>query len=161
MAVPVLLLAGDPGEVLEALREDAAKYGIAVVGPHPAANDPAAEPADAASGDGAAEHPTIAVVVAQVGDGQSSLRRGLRMLDREEDRLRPETVRIVVILAGASRVLPRRVRDALAPEILYQVESGLYSDEHSRPWRTLRLRSGQAVLRALGIRVFRVPAPTS
>jgi hypothetical protein len=161
MAAPVLLLAGDPGEVLEALREDAAKYGIPVVDPHPAVGDPGATPAEPAEDDGDDPPPTIAVVVAQVGDGQSSLRRGLRMLDREEDRLRPDTVRIVVILAGASRVLPRRVRDALAPEILYQVESGLYSDEHSRPWRTLRLRSGQAVLRALGIRVFRVPAPTS
>ncbi|WP_440708090.1 hypothetical protein [Herbiconiux sp. YIM B11900] len=164
MAEPVLLLAGDPGEVLDALREDAAKFGIPVVAPRPgtAPGDAVSQPGDgAASAGDAAVHPTVAVVVAQVGDGQSSLRRGLRMLDREEDRLRPETVRIVVILAGASRVLPRRVRDALAPEILYQVESGLYSDEHSRPWRTLRLRSGQAVLRALGIRVFRVPAPPS
>lgn len=163
MAAPVLLLAGDPGEVLEALREDAAKYGIPVVDPLPTPDASAAAPVRKAGDDDEDDdpHPTIAVVVAQVGDGQSSLRRGLRMLDREEDRLRPDTVRIVVILAGASRVLPRRVRDALAPEILYQVESGLYSDEHSRPWRTLRLRSGQAVLRALGIRVFRVPAPAS
>ena len=76
MAAPVLLLAGDPGEVLEALREDAAKYGIPVVDPRPAVGDPGATPAEPAEGGGDDPPPTIAVVIAQVGDDQSSLRRG-------------------------------------------------------------------------------------
>lgn len=148
MSTPILLLAGDEGPVLDSLRDDAQKYGIPVV-PEAGSPDVADSPP-----------PTVAIVVARVIDDRSALRRGLATLDAQEHRLTPTTVRIVVILSGASKIVPSKLRGALTREILYQVESGLFPDEHSRPWRSLRLRSGSTLLRALGIKVFRVPSAT-
>lgn len=132
-----VLIAGDVIEVVTVLIAAANRRGVTVM------TDPVGEKAE------------LAVIVVQVEKGQSALARGLKHLEAFENALTRDAIRVVVTVAGVTKIAPATTTRLLGPQIQHQIDAAGRPNSLNTPFG---VRIGTALLLAAGVRVLRVSA---
>lgn len=156
---PLVVIAGNAGEVVAALKEGAVARGVKVLDASDAARSvPALDTPDLGSAEASdpAERVRASVAIVAIRPGKrSALMLGVNEIHALQPLLTHDAARIVIEVRERVKLAPNALAQLLTPEILHQIGAALDVNERSR-FRNLGLRLGEAMLDAAGMHVFRL-----
>lgn len=137
-----VLLDGDAGDLLTAMRRDADEADIAWFG---------RDSADGVPPEGVG----VAVIVVAEQPGRSGFVHAAAVLRQLDGLVRDDAVRVVVLQRQRTTTAPEKVLQLLGDEILLQIVRALPGADALTPARSMRQRAVQGGLRAAGLSVLR------